>query len=205
MQNQNDEIEIQHRIVIEDEEVEISDLPKEIRTSMRDFNAKLKKYEDSGDADLFYELQQDDVAIANNILTWIEDNESEEEEEDEDYLKEEEEAKAKLDALNIQAQEKAKAEAEAKAQAEAEAKAQAEAGAKAQAEAEAKAKEQAEAAAKAAAPKSVEEKVSSLIKDGVIGVVELEQVLGREPNYPNEKVGNIKLRKQYLRPFYEVV
>lgn len=190
MQNQDDEIEIQHRITIEDEEVEISDLPKEIRASMRDFNAKLKKYEDSGDVNLYYELQQDDVAISDNIQTWIEDNESDEDEdEDEDYLEEEDDSQADEIAkqrANVQAQARANAQAQTNAQANAQA--------------------QADAAAKLAnTPKSAEEKVSSLIKDGVIGVSQLEEVLGREPNYPTEKVGNIKLRKQYLKPFYEVV
>ena len=67
------------------------------------------------------------------------------------------------------------------------------------------AKAQADAAKLANTPKSAEEKVASLIKDGVISVSQLEQALGREPQYPTEKVGSIKLKKQYLKPFYEVV
>ena len=83
--SQENEIEIQHRIVIEEDDIEISELPNEIRNAMRRFNTKLKEFEVSGDADLFHELMQDDIVIADNITTWIEDNLSEEEEEDDSY------------------------------------------------------------------------------------------------------------------------
>ena len=86
-QNVNDEAEemsIQHRELIEEEGINISDLPDEIKKDMRNFNSKLKEYEENGDIDLYYELEQDDITIADNIQTWLEDNESDDEDE-EDY------------------------------------------------------------------------------------------------------------------------
>ena len=49
-QNVNDEAEemsIQHRELIEEEGINISDLPDEIKKDMRNFNSKLKEYEEN--------------------------------------------------------------------------------------------------------------------------------------------------------------
>ena len=175
--NDNKEIEIEHRLVIEEEGIEISDLPKEIRQAMRAFNQKLAKYEQTGNEDLYYELQQDDVAIADGIENWIEDNESEDDDEDESYLEQQ----------------------EAKAQAEAQAKAQAEAQAKAQAEAQAKAQ-----ASQQNQGSQVEQKILSTAKNNIISLEDLQNIIGREPDYPIEKIGQLTLKKQYLKPFYEI-
>ena len=159
--NDNKEIEIEHRLVIEEEGIEISDLPKEIRQAMRAFNQKLAKYEQTGNEDLYYELQQDDVAIADGIENWIEDNESEDDDEDESYLEQQ----------------------EAKAQAEAQAKAQ---------------------ASQQNQGSQVEQKILSTAKNNIISLEDLQNIIGREPDYPIEKIGQLTLKKQYLKPFYEI-
>ena len=156
--SQENEIEIQHRIVIEEDDIEISELPSEIRNAMRRFNTKLKEYEVSGDADLFHEIMQDDIVIADNITTWIEDNLSEEEEEDDSYA---DDSKQKAQAQAPQAQ--------------------------------------------ATQVSALEQKVRDSIKNGLISVEELEKIIDREPDYPNEQIGNLRLRKQYLKPFYEAI
>ena len=185
--NENREIEIEHRLVIEDEGIEISDLPKEIRQAMRAFNQKLAKYEQSGDENLYYELQQDDVNIADGIENWIEDNEAEDDKEDDSYLEKEKEAKA---AAEKAAAEKAAAEKAAAEQAAAE-----------QAAAEQAAAEQATSQTQQS---PIEQKILSVAKNNIISVQDLEAIIGREPDYPVEKVGNLTLKKQYLKPFYEV-
>lgn len=159
--SQENEIEIQHRIVIEEDDIEISELPNEIRNAMRRFNTKLKEFEVSGDADLFHELMQDDIVIADNITTWIEDNLSEEEEEDDSYA---DDSKAQTP--------------------------------------------QTPQAQTPQAPKQVhplEQKVRDSIKNGIISVEELEKIIDREPDYPTDQIGSLRLRKQYLKPFYEVI
>jgi len=50
----------------------------------------------------------------------------------------------------------------------------------------------------------MEQKVRNLLKNDVISKSDLENILGREADYPNQIVGNLKLRKQYLKPFYQV-
>ena len=160
--SQENEIEIQHRIVIEEDDIEISELPNEIRNAMRRFNTKLKEFEVSGDADLFHELMQDDIVIADNITTWIEDNLSEEEEEEDDSY---------ADDSKVQTP-------------------------------------QAQTPQTPQAPKQVhplEQKVRDSIKNGIISVEELEKIIDREPDYPTDQIGSLRLRKQYLKPFYEVI
>lgn len=164
-ENEN-EIEIQHRIVIEEDDIEISELPSEIRNAMRRFNTKLKEYEVSGDADLFHEIMQDDIVIADNITTWIEDNLSEEEDEDDSYDDDSKQKAPQAQAQAPQAQ-----------------------------------------APQAQAPQvhPLEQKVRDSIKNGIISVEELEKIIDREPDYPTDQIGSLRLRKQYLKPFYEVV
>jgi hypothetical protein len=158
--NDNKEIEIEHRLVIEEEKIEISDLPEDIRQAMRLFNKKLDKYEQTGDDNLYYELQQDDVAIADGIENWLEDNEADDENEDDSYLQ--------------------PASQQAAPQ---------------------------QAAPQQAAPQAnnIQEKLLAVVKNNTISVQDLQNIIGREPDYPTEKVGNLIFKKQYLKPFYELV
>lgn len=160
--NEDDELEIQHRTLIEEENLEISELPNEIKSAMRKFNAKLEEYEETGDPELFFELQQDDIAIADDILTFLEDNDEgeEDEEEDDTYADDEEEENSKS-----------------------------------------------QAQAQSSAPSGLsemEKSIRAVAVNGKISVEDLEKIIKREPDYPNEQVGNLILKKQYLKPFYEV-
>jgi hypothetical protein len=166
--NDNDkEIEIEHRLVIEEEEIDINELPEEIRQAMRLFNKKLSKYEQTEDESLYYELQQDDVAIADGIENWLEDNESDDNDEDDSYL----EDKSKSQAAPQQQQQSAPQQQQAAPQ----------------------------------QPNSIQEKLLAVVKNNTISVQDLQNIIGREPDYPTEKVGNLILKKQYLKPFYELV
>lgn len=159
MENENEELEIQHREYILEEDIEINDLPNEIKQAMRNFNAKLKRYEDIDDEEeeneLFYELQQDDVAIADAILSWWEDYNSEDDsEEEEEYeLDDDNDANAIQKNTII----------------------------------------------------AIQQKVHALITDNKISVSDLTNAIGGEPDYPEQQVGNIRLRKTYLKPYYEVI
>jgi hypothetical protein len=157
-----DEIEIQHRILIEEEEINISDLPPEVRNAMRKFNAKMKEYEETEDSDLFYELQQDDIAIADDITTWLEDiegDENDEQDDDDSYMSDEDEQSQNSQAKNTNSPTNTS---------------------------------------------DIENKIRANAKNGVISIDDLQSILGREPNYPSEKIGSLVLNKQYLKPFYEL-
>jgi hypothetical protein len=153
--NNNDELDIQHRVLIEEEDIDVSELPREIQIAMRDFNKKLVNYEETGSEELFFQLQQDDVAIADDIQTFIEDNESDEEDEDDTYVDDEENTSAvATNATNNVS--------------------------------------------------LIENKIRESLKNNLISVEDLQKILSREPDYPTEKIGSLKLRKLYLKPFYEV-
>ncbi len=177
------------RLYIQEEEINIPDLPSEIKQAMRNFNAKLKSYEESEDEEtnekLFLELQQDDVEIADNILTWWEDFNSEDDEEQE-FEQEEEEEESKPVEVNSKTPAQPKVEVPA------------------QPKVEVPAQPKVEVPVQPKVEESVEQKVRNLIKNNVISKSDLENVLGREADYPTQIVGNLKLRKQYLKPFYEV-
>jgi hypothetical protein len=176
----NKEIEIEHRVVIDEEKIEMSKLPNEILKAMRSFNQKLDKYEETGDENLYYELQQDDVAIADNIESWIEDNESEDDDENDSYLASQQAPqKAPQQTQQQQAQQQQQAPQQQAPQQQAPQQ-----------------KQQAQ---------SLKDKVLLGIKNNVISVQDLQSIIGREPDYPTEKINDLVLRKQYLKPFYEVV
>ena len=178
--NDNDkEIEIEHRLVIEEEKIDISELPEEIRQAMRLFNKKLSKYEQTGEENLYYELQQDDVAIADGIENWLEDNEADDEDEDESYLED------KSDKSKSAPQQAAPKQAQAPQQSVPQ-----------------------QAPQQAAPPQqanSIQDKLLAVVKNNTISVQDLQNIIGREPDYPTEKVGNLIFKKQYLKPFYELV
>lgn len=182
-QEQNEEMEIQHRQYIMEEEINISDLPDAIKKAMRDFNTKLKKYESlkEDDVELFHEIQTDDVAIADDILTWLEDENSESEEEEEYEEEEQEEEEQEQEEQEQEDYYKEKADAEAAIIAE----------------------EQKQNAPK---EETVEEKIRAILNNNNnrIDKDSLEKILGREADYPEEIVGSIKLRKRILTPFYEL-
>jgi hypothetical protein len=166
MENENEELEIQHRQYIVEEDIEIDDLPNEIKQAMRNFNAKLKRYEDIDDEEeeneLFFELQQDDVAIADAILSWWEDYNSEDDsEEEEEYELDDDNDDNDNDKNNDAVQKNTII--------------------------------------------AIQQKVSALITDNKISVVDLSNAIGGEPDYPEQQVGNIRLRKTYLKPYYEVI
>lgn len=194
-QNDNEEMEIQHRLYIVDEDINVDELPNEILKAMRNFNAKLKKYEESEDEseqnDLFYELQQDDVSIADDMLTWWEDENSEEEEEHETEEEEQpQHQQQRNNGNNGQSVNNNRNNNGNNGNAPAQ-------------------NNQNQTSVTPVTPVSnvdpSEQKVRDLIKNKVISVADLTNAIGREPEYPEHQVGNIRLRKQYLKAFYEVL
>ncbi len=165
----NEELEIQHRNLIEEEEIVISELPIEIKKQMRDFNEKLKEYEETEDEDLFFELQQDDVLIADNIVTYLEDLEGDDDEDEEENDDDENDGDDDNDDEDDEDEED---------------------------------EEDDEPANNAGI---LEQRVRALLKGNLISVDDLTRAINREPDYPMEKVGSIRLKKQYLKPFYEVI
>ena len=58
MKEENEDFDIQHRLLIEEEEIDEDELPLEIQKAIRSFDIKLDMFEETNDARLFLELQQ---------------------------------------------------------------------------------------------------------------------------------------------------
>ena len=165
MKEENEDFDIQHRLLIEEEEIDEDELPLEIQKAIRAFDIKLDRFEETNDARLFLELQQDDVAIADDIQTFIEDGESDEDDEDDSYAD---------DADDDDDDEDDNSKATQQSQ-----------------------------VTQTATLTDIEKLVLENIKENKISVEKLQQILKREPDYPNQIIGKIRLRKLYLKPFYE--
>ena len=165
MKEENEDFDIQHRLLIEEEEIDEDELPLEIQKAIRAFDIKLDRFEETNDARLFLELQQDDVAIADDIQTFIEDGESDEDDEDDSYADDDDDDDDDEDDNS-------------------------------------KATQQSQVT-QTATLTDIEKLVLENIKENKISVEKLQQILKREPDYPNQIIGKIRLRKLYLKPFYE--
>ena len=164
---ENEDFDIQHRLLIEEEEIDEDELPLEIQKAIRTFDIKLDRFEETNDARLFLELQQDDVAIADDIQTFIEDGESDEDDEDDSYADDDDDDDDDDDEDD-----------------------------------NSKATQQSQVT-QTATLTDIEKLVLENIKENKISVEKLQQILKREPDYPNQIIGKIRLRKLYLKPFYE--
>jgi hypothetical protein len=165
-----EEMDIQHKLLIDEEGIDVSELPRDIIKAIRSFNIKLDRFEKVGTEKLFLELQQDDIAIADAIQNYLEDSDIEDDDDDEDdsYLSDnDDDDKNELPQNQQQVQQQVEEEVKV--------------------------------------PVDIETLIVQNLKNNLISVQDLETILKREPDYPTEQVGKIKLRKVYLKPFYELV
>lgn len=203
-QNSDEDIELLHRALIEEEDLDESKFPEDIRELISEFNALEESYEENQTEENFYKLQELDATIADEIQSLIEDEKIEDENE-EDYDPNEDDSKKNPPVPTKSAQEKIKEAKDAKAaQAAKDAQAQAEKDAKAISDAKAIADEEAaKLAAKASEPTESEvllSKINSKLVNGKISNEDLCEILGLEERADeNEyKIGDITLRKVYL-------
>ncbi len=185
------EIELLHRALIEEEDLDESKLPDDIKELISEFNTLEEAYEDDASEENFNKLRELDISIADEIQSFIEDEKIENEEE-ETYDPNEDDSK-NPPVKTKSAQEKIKESKEAKAK-----------DAQAIKDAQALAEEAAKESAKASEPSPSEVLISrinsKLGSDGKIKNEDLCEILGlTEEAEENEyKVGNIILRRVYL-------
>ena len=196
-QNENNEEVINHRELMEEEGLSIKDLPKEIQNQIKDFDNKLKKYEQTEDedeeSDIFLELQQDDVNIADNIQNWLEDNNSDGEDEEDYNPDEDDEEEEKKPVANNGNNKKPLPKQNQPIPNN-------------NSISNTNTKTNNNAGNNIISPaKTVEQKIRENINNNVITVDKLTEIIGGEPDYPEHKIGSLRLRKQYLKPFYELI
>jgi hypothetical protein len=171
-----EKVDIVHEQLIEQEEIKLVDLPTNIKAKIKGWNllyAKLKKSED--DETLFRSVQRKSIEIADIIQDFLE----------KDYEEESQEPKTEG-----KPEPKTEGKPEPKAESSPEKK----------------------EATKISTYKSsfgnivMEKKILSQIEEnqnGRIRISQLKSIIGKEPDYPEQKVNNIILRKIFMSSEYK--
>jgi FtsZ-interacting cell division protein YlmF len=179
-----EKVDIVHEQLIEQEEIKLVDLPTNIKAKIKGWNllyAKLKKSED--DETLFRSVQRKSIEIADIIQDFLE----------EDYEEENQEGKPER---------KAESSPEGKPEPKTEGKP----------EPKAESSPEKKEATKISTDKSsfgnivMEKKILSQIEEnqnGRIRISQLKSIIGKEPDYPEQKVNNIILRKIFMSSEYK--
>jgi DNA mismatch repair ATPase MutL len=208
------ESDIQHRLLLEENEIDISDLPREIKNAMRGFNTKLTEYEKTGESSVFYELKEDDANIADMITVWLEEMEAEEEEEQDDSAQQQSQNQNPNMTQNQNGSQKNQQapQTNQSAQPQQTNEEQNNSQPSNTDETAASTEPVAQTPAAVSEPETgdalLEKKIKAQLKnvDGnmVIDKAVLESIIGREAEWPDERVGSLRLEKQFLKPFYKL-
>jgi hypothetical protein len=183
-----------HEQLIEEEGIKIADLPVGIQTKIRGWNLLFRKLESNpDDSKLFSSLQKQSVEIADKIQDFIEtefEEEQEEEEEEGDGKPKGDEGKPKGDEGKPKGDEGKPKSDEGKPKSD-----------------EGKPKSD-DAKPRGFGNLVMEKKILAKINessDGRIRISELESIIGKEPDYPEQKVHTLTLRKVFMSSDYRIV
>jgi len=188
-----DKLKLFHEEIMQEEQINYSELPIIIKKQIKGFNLLKSKLEKKPDEKLFLMLQNRAIKIGDSIQNFVENDYEEEEEEVEEVEKVEKEEKPK--------QEVEKKSSEVK---------------KSNTDNSVK-KTEGDTEKKIRQPRPVngkfgnfmmEKKILSAmeLEDGnKIKISVLETIIGKEPNYPEQEVHNITLRKIFLSNYYRLI
>jgi FtsZ-interacting cell division protein YlmF len=169
-----------HEQVIEQEGIKVVDLPKDIKAKIKGWNLLYAKLKKSEDETMFRSVQRKSVELADKIQDFIES----------DYEEESNSEEKKPEAKTEEKKPEAKAE-----------------------EKKPEAKTEEKQTTKVTSNKSsfgnlvMEKKILTKIqenKNGRIRISELKSIIGKEPDYPEQKVNTITLRKIFMSSEYRV-
>lgn len=160
-------IRLEYISLLEEEEIDISDLPKEIKNHIQTHKALISRYNTTPTGNIYKTIIKKDLEICDMIQNWLEEDLPEEELEHEQQENEKEEEK-KESPENQQQKEKPEQKENQKIE-------------------------------------KLKQAILSKVKDNKITVKDLTDILGRHPKYPEEIIGDIRLRKNFLRSDYSLL
>lgn len=176
-----------HEELIEQEGIKLVDLPKTIKAKIKGWNLLFAKLKKSEDETLFRSVQRKSIELADKIQDFIET----------DY-QEESDVTEKSPETKDEAKDKAKVEAKAESNTE---------------EKKPEAKSEGKEPTKVSSGKSsfgnlvMEKKVLAKLKSNGnerIRISELKSIISKEPDYPEQKVNKITLRKVFMSSEYRL-
>ncbi len=188
-------MDVEHRKLIEEENVNINDLPSEIRAKMRGYNLNLNNYVSNPSPTAKKTVVKLDVEIADMIQTWLDDKLGEAEE---------------LDSNDDNTSKFSKKTIVPDSEPEPAPPVEPEPIPTPPVEPEPIPTPPVEPEPTPAPPAEPEMDANEKALreqwiNGVITIPALRALLGREPNYPNQKVGNVTMRKTYGRDEYKQI
>ena len=168
-----------HEEVIDEENVNVADLPESIQKKIKGFNLLYSKFQNNTENEnLRNTLNKNSVVIADEIQNWLEEDFEEEEEENNDNS---------VNDKNVSSENKSSEQKQAQT-------------------------ENTPNNTKIIENKNfgnlvMEKKILLVLNqnDGRINVKTLMSIIGKEPDYPTQKVNNIVLRKVFLSSTYKLV
>jgi len=186
-----DKLRVFHEELLQEEEVKVSELPTEIQGRIRGFNLMRKKLEKNPDDEkLFLQLQKQAVKLGDEVQNFIEndydDDDSDDDNDDNDDNDDKSDSKSKGDkpASSTKGGKTSNDKDDNKP-----AKTKVTTGG-------------------AFGNSMMEKKIRSVMEsrgDNRIRITDLESIIGKEPDYPEQQVNNIKLRKVFLSSDYRLM
>ena len=187
-----DKLRVFHEELLQEEEVKVSELPTEIQQRIRGFNLMRKKLSNNPDDEkLFVQIQKQAVKLGDDVQNFIENDYEDSDDDDDNDDKGEKDDKVK----------RGKPVAS-----------------KSNENRPASSKNNQNDDGKSSKPKPttggkfgnsmMEKKVMSIMQsrgDSRIRITDLESIIGKEADYPEQEVNNIKLRKVFLSSDYRLV
>ena len=181
-----DKLRVFHEEILEEEGMKVSDLSPELQSRIKGFNLLRKKLEKNPeDEKLFFQLQKSAVKIGDLVQNFIEndyDDDDDDDDDDNDYSNDDSKKDNKKPAS------------------------------KKDDSSDNKKPVQKSDSTKTPSGKfgnsMMEKKIMSIMDargEKRIRISDLEAIIGKEPNYPEQEVNNIKLRKVFLSNDYRLV
>ena len=176
-----DKLRVFHEELLQEEEVKVSELPTEIQGRIRGFNLMRKKLEKNPDDEkLFLQLQKQAVKLGDEVQNFIENDYDD----DDSDGKSDSKSKGDKPALSTTRGKTSNDKDDNKP-----AKTKVTTGG-------------------AFGNSMMEKKIRSVMEsrgDNRIRITDLESIIGKEADYPEQQVNNIKLRKVFLSSDYRLV
>ena len=181
-----------HEELIEQEGIKLVDLPNTIKAKIKGWNLLYAKLKKSDDETLFRSVQRKSIEIADKIQDFIET----------DYQEESQSETTKVDTVDS-AESKPQSKPQSKPESTGEPKA----------ESTGEPKPESKETTKVTSSKSsfgnlvMEKKILDELKEnkgGRIRIGNLKSIIGKEPDYPEQKVNKITLRKVFMSSEYRL-
>ena len=188
-----DKLRVFHEELLQEEEVKVSELPTEIQGRIRGFNLMRKKLQNNPDDEkLFVQLQKQAVKLGDDVQNFIENDyeDSDDDDDDNDDKGEKDDKVKRGKPVAPKSNENRPASSKSN-----------------QNDGEKSSNPKPTAGGKFG-NSMMEKKVMSIMQsrgDSRIRITDLESIIGKEADYPEQQVNNIKLRKVFLSSDYRLV